>query len=481
MRLIDYITQALRNIGRQKLRSVLTIFAVVIGATSVTIMLTIVFSAKGFINNQFEKNGTFQQVEVSPQQDISWGNGNNGQNCDGSSCVKLTDSLISQMATQQHVIGVARETQVNNIDGLFFGSQKLRVNQVVAYDANGIIQNTMVAGRDINSTDTTGVLTVSSDYADALGYKHNEQALVGKTVTLHTQGFYSGVGSNPIAAYQYMQTNCANNPGQNCVPPSTEITGKVVGVASQGGPAGGGSNYTIRVPLAWARGMEENQNYQMTQGPNNGGCQNARGYCTPIQPKPELTVTDELATNGYSSLIVKVDEASNASLVAQNLRNQFKVGAADAETSIKQQLSIFNILGLILGGVGGIALFVAAVGVINTMVMSILERTREIGVMRAVGAKRATVSRLFTIEASLLGLMGGALGILIAYGLTLIGNPIINNQLKGNGINSANILSMPVWLIVSVIVGTTIIGMLAGLYPARKAAKLDPVEALHYE
>lgn len=481
MRLIDYITQALHNIGRQKLRSVLTIFAVVIGATSVTIMLTIVFSAKGFINSQFEQNGTFQQVEVSPQQDISWGNGNNGQNCDNASCVKLTDSLISQITAQPHVIGVARETQVNGIDGLFFNNQKLRVNQVVAYDANGVIQNTMVAGRDINSTDTTGVLTVSSDYADALGYKHNEQALVGQTVTLHTQGFYSGVGSDPVGAFQYMQTNCANNPGQNCMPPSTEITGKVIGVASNGGPGGGGNNYTIRVPLAWARGMEETQRYQTTQAQNSSTCQAKQGPCPYIQPKPELFVTDELATNGYSSLIVKADEASNASSVAQNLRTQFKVGAADAETSIKQQLSVFNILGLILGGIGGIALFVAAVGVINTMVMSILERTREIGVMRAVGARRATVSRLFTIEASLLGLLGGILGIVIAYCLTLVGNPIINNQLKGNGITSSNILSMPLWLIVSVIVGTTIIGMLAGLYPARKAARLDPVEALHYE
>lgn len=479
MRLIDYITQALRNIGRQKLRSVLTVFAVVIGATSVTIMLTIVFSAKGFINSQFEKNGTFQQIEVSPQQNISWGNGNNGQNCDGSSCVKLTDTLVNQIATQQHVISVARETQVNGIDGLFFGSQKLRVNQVIAYDANGVIQNTMLAGRDITPSDTTGVLTVSSDYADALGYKHNYQELVGQTVTLHTQGFYSGIGSDPLGAYQYMLTNCSNNPGQNCMPPSTEITGKVVGVASNGGPTGG-SNYTIRVPLSWARGMEENQRYQNAPTPNSNNCQ-FHGPCIPVQPKLELFVTDELATNGYSSLIVKADEASNAASLAANLRNTFKVGAADAETSIKQQLSVFNILGLILGGIGGIALIVAAVGVINTMVMSILERTREIGVMRAVGAKRATVSRLFTIEASLLGLMGGVIGILLGYSLTLIGNPLINKQLKGNGITSSNILSMPVWLIISVIVGTTVIGMLAGLYPARKAAKLDPVEALHYE
>jgi len=185
--------------------------------------------------------------------------------------------------------------------------------------------------------------------------------------------------------------------------------------------------------------------------------------------------------NGYDSLVVKVDQASNAAGVAKNIRNQFKLGAADAETAIKQQLAIFNILGAILGGIGGIALVVAAVGVVNTMVMSILERTREIGLMRAVGAKRSTISRLFTFESSMLGLMGGSVGILIGYALTLIGNPLINKQLKGNSIQSSNILSLPPWLIVSVILGTTVIGMLAGLGPARKAAKLDPVEALRYE
>jgi putative ABC transport system permease protein len=101
--------------------------------------------------------------------------------------------------------------------------------------------------------------------------------------------------------------------------------------------------------------------------------------------------------------------------------------------------------------------------------------------MRAVGAKRGTVSALFTFEAALLGFMGGVIGLGVGYGLVLIANPLINNQLKGNGIASRNIITLPIWLILGVIGITTAIGLLAGLYPARRAAKLDPVEALHYE
>jgi putative ABC transport system permease protein len=138
-------------------------------------------------------------------------------------------------------------------------------------------------------------------------------------------------------------------------------------------------------------------------------------------------------------------------------------------------------LGLVLGGIGGIALVVAAVGVVNTMIMSILERTREIGVMRAVGARRGTVSLLFTFEAALLGFFGGVIGLGVGYGAVLIANPIVNKQLSSNNITSSNIITLPIWLILGVIALTTAIGILAGLYPARRAAHLDPVEALHYE
>jgi putative ABC transport system permease protein len=175
-----------------------------------------------------------------------------------------------------------------------------------------------------------------------------------------------------------------------------------------------------------------------------------------------------------------VDNAKNAAGVAREIR-KLGVGAADAESSIKQQLTVFNILGLVLGGIGGIALAVAAIGVVNTMVMAILERTREIGVMRAVGAKRSTVRMLFTLEASLLGFLGGVVGVAAGYGLTRIANVVVNKQLASQNVQAHNIIGLPLWLILAVVGITTVIGMLAGLYPAARAARLDPVDALRYE
>jgi ABC-type antimicrobial peptide transport system permease subunit len=116
----------------------------------------------------------------------------------------------------------------------------------------------------------------------------------------------------------------------------------------------------------------------------------------------------------------------------------------------------------------------------NTMVMSVLERTREIGVMRAVGARAVTNRRLFTFEAAMLGFFGGLIGVAIGYGFVLAAKPVIRNAVKSGDISGTN-FSVPLWLIALVIGGTTLIGLLSGLLPSRRAAKLDPVEALRYE
>jgi putative ABC transport system permease protein len=472
MRFIDYFAMAFHNLWRQKLRSILTIFAVVIGATSITIMLALVFGAKNFFSQQLNANGTIQQIEVTSQPSLSnFNQQGGGSDCSSVSqnagaCVTLTDALAAKIAAIPHIIGVARRAQVYNIQTLVYGDKKLPVNNLNAYDANGVITNTMVAGRDINARDTTGVITLSSDYADALGFKGNYQALIGKQVQLITGEWYTGVGANLETPAQ-MQTS---NDAQPTSPPPATLTATVVGItsATQG-------QETLRIPLPWARQILEQQQYVANNAPTN--CATLHTSC---QPTYTLHITDQLAEQGYSALMAKVDNVNNAAAATTTIK-KLGVGAADAQSFINSQLTIFNVVGLVLGSIGGIALAVSAIGIVNTMVMAILERTREIGVMRAVGARRSTVRRLFTFEASLLGFWGGVFGLCLGYALTRIANILINNQLSKNSLQVRNIIQLPLWLILTVIGITTVIGFLAGLYPARRAAKLDPVEALRHE
>jgi putative ABC transport system permease protein len=157
------------------------------------------------------------------------------------------------------------------------------------------------------------------------------------------------------------------------------------------------------------------------------------------------------------------------------------VGAVSAQSYIQDQLNIFNIISLVFGGIGAIALLVAAIGVINTMIMAILERTREIGVLRACGATRRTIRQLFTVEAAALGFIGGVLGVAGGFGLTVLANTFINHQLATNAVSASNIIGLPLWLILTVVGATTAIGTLAGLFPAYRAARLNPIDALRYE
>ena len=490
MRFSDYIKTALRNIWRSRLRSGLTIFAVVIGATSVTIMLALVFSVKGFMTKQFEANGTLQQVAVSPQSGVT--NYNNISNqggrgdCSASTCTILSDTLVTKIEHLDHVVGVARITQSLPIAAVVYQGKAYTLNRVEAYDANGIIASDIVAGRDLNTQDQTGVVVLPSQYADKWGFKNNYSGLLGQKIQLQTQGYYTGVGATIVNP-----TTQHNNPGSGNNQPQqnpTLLTATVVGISDN---SSNGDGSMARIPLSWARQMEESQQYQPTpaslaaekadQACESNNVPGRPGYqCPQYQQEVQLVVTDQLAVSGYDALTVKVDNAKNAASVAAAIR-RYGVGAADAQSFIKSQLAIFNIVGAIVGGIGGIALIVAAVGVVNTMVMAILERTREIGVMRAVGAKRSTISSLFTIEASILGFFGGLIGLGIGYVLVLIANPILNKQLSVNSIKSNNIISLPIWLILTVLIATTVIGMLSGLYPARRAAKLDPVESLRYE
>ncbi len=123
----------------------------------------------------------------------------------------------------------------------------------------------------------------------------------------------------------------------------------------------------------------------------------------------------------------------------------------------------------------------AALGIINTMVTSILERTREIGVMKAIGGSERDIRWIFFSEAATIGFFGGAFGLALGWVVTRIANAVANHYLRPQGVPEVDLFYMPLWLIAGAMAFAVGVSLLAGLYPATRAARVDPVQALRHD
>lgn len=180
---------------------------------------------------------------------------------------------------------------------------------------------------------------------------------------------------------------------------------------------------------------------------------------------------------------VKAADTDKVDAVAKRIEDKLddKYGedaymAMTSEQLMERVGTIFSLLSLFLGAIASISLLVAGVGITNTMFMSVMERTREIGVMKAVGATNARIMEIFLIESALIGFIGGVIGctvgLIISYGISVASVYFLPISLQ---------FTIPLWLIAVGLGFSTVVGIVAGVWPARRAAKMNPVDALRYE
>src|SRR5258708_15212901 len=182
----------------------------------------------------------------------------------------------------------------------------------------------------------------------------------------------------------------------------------------------------------------------------------------------------------YSSISVRVKNPAQVQLVEDAIKkmgfNTFSI--LDASNSLRQ---IFRVLFAFLGIFGSLALTVASIGIVNTLVMAILERRREIGIMKAIGASDGDIRKLFFAEAGAMGILGGIVGVVLGWAIGQVINFGTNIYLKSQSLPPEHFWAVPLWLVVFSIIFAFVVSLVSGLYPAGRAARLDPVQALRYE
>src|SRR5271168_751042 len=182
----------------------------------------------------------------------------------------------------------------------------------------------------------------------------------------------------------------------------------------------------------------------------------------------------------YESLTVRVSSPKAVQGVEDAIKGM-GFGTFSILDATKNLRLFFTVFDLLLGIFGSLALTVASLGIINTLVMAILERRREIGILKALGAADRDVRRLFFVEAGAMGLVGGVLGVAIGW---LIGRALTfatNVYLARQELPPIDLSSIPWWMVVGAIAFSFFVSLAAGMYPASRAARLNPVEALRYE
>ncbi len=442
MGFFDLLSLIIDNLGRRKARVALTAVGVIIGTAAVVVLVSLAIGLQKNANEQLAGIGDLTQIQVYPgykEQGPGMGMavsvGGPGQ--PDPNVTLITDDTLAQITAMPGV------SEVIPRDYLMAGGS-IKLDRLETYpnfigiavkDLSTIGVQAAEGTLELSKGNIVVGAMVKNQFYDPRwrpGQPMLEPPeLMGKTLRL-TLSKYSQEGTET----------------RKVIP----LT--VVGVTAE---SRGESDYSIYLPLEdlvamneWALGKRINRN-----------------------------------RDGYNMLIVKVDDLENVLDLTDQITS-LGLQAYTPQSFVQGINSFYLVLQVIFGGVGAIALLVAAIGIANTMAMAILERTREIGLMKAIGATNRDVLSVFLGEAAGIGFLGGLGGIIIGWSAGQVINVLAMAYLAGQAVQTGGAppsiaVYTPTWLPVFTLVFATIIGLVSGLYPALRAATLIPVEALKYE
>ncbi len=461
----DTLDLAVRNLKQSKLRTALTTLGVSIGIASLAGMVSLGVGLQDQFVGRFTKSGMFDAINVMPGSvgQINFGPqpsgrgrrafGRNAQAAQAQSQAAAQGSEAPRELTEETLGELAALPQVKYVYPV------LRVPVEVKYGGDSEFQ--LATGVPINVRDEGAFQSVphgrffanesaaecmlSLDFAKRVD-ESNPGKLVGQEITVN----YAAASATPALPLPGMP------PGVQRVDWKCTVAGIV---ERETGPfAGAGGVSGLMIPLVKAKEM----------------------FASSMASAQMVLRDPSRAARPYPSAVVKVRAAKDT----QDVEDQIKkmgFSAFSLNDALQGAKRGFIILDIVLSLIGSIALAVSSLGIMNTMVMSILERTREIGIMKAIGGSDSDIRRIFLIEASAIGFLGGVTGIVLGWSVGRIINFGANIYIERQGGTAGNLFSLPFWLIGGAIGFSIAVSLLAGSYPAARAAKLDPIRALRHD
>jgi ABC-type lipoprotein export system ATPase subunit/ABC-type antimicrobial peptide transport system permease subunit len=415
-----------RSVLRRKLRTTLSSAGVAIGIAAMAIIVSFATGVQDSLTNAFAITGQLDQVTV----------GNNSFGLSDPSKHKVLDrATLAQLGALPHVKDAygSLEMEGNLTSGGTILTNVYLASGSPVSETPRALEKFLAAG-NFPTSDTANEVLLSSDAANKLGF--SPQRALGQKVTF--SGLFPGI--------------FIPGTGQKAANTSLPLELTIVGVLSNASSIGTGTAIFIGAP-----------------------------YQTTVSYWENMARANDWTTDEFNSITLVSDSSGTVDTVAKEVK---ALGYPATTTSdiLKGFGQFITILEIGLSGLAAIALIVACLGIANTMYTAVLERTREIGIMKALGARSADVRGMFMAEAAMIGLLGGTVGLLIAGLVSVIGNIVVNNIAQSQGIPlDLSVFNVTWWLVVGALILASAFSALSGLFPALRASRLDPVAALRYE
>jgi putative ABC transport system permease protein len=475
MKTYDLSELALRNLRESSLRNSLTTIGISVGVASLVAMLSLGIGLQSLATRHLAKSGLFDTIVVMSRRDLR-GLGRDDERNTGSRAESRTldEPARQEIARLPEVLEAYPD--IRFITELRY-EDKPHLTMVAGIPASARSNDAFVGipGSFFSSEDAAEVILQKSfaqellDKATKPGQDDDirvsdlAKPLLGLELTMRYAQRIPAASSPAERSPRKPGKSTGQNQGENSSEAAYSVISreqklKIVGISDLDPDSmRGAARARVFLPLQLAQDLHLMQPSDLRDS--------LRGFSK--QPS-------------YSTISVRVKNPKQVEAVERAIKklgfNTFSI--LDATRSLRQ---FFAVLDLFLGIFGSLALAVASIGIVNTLVMAILERRREIGIMKAIGASDGDVKKLFLAEAGAMGGLGGVVGVALGWAIGHVINLGTNIYLKRQALPPESFWSVPWWLVGAAIVFAFIVSLVSGFYPAARAARLDPVQALRYE